>query len=1296
MSNFLKQQRARGIQTTATLISLFFCYRGLSGVTFSVTPSVVGSQDAGTITLSITGLTNGETVVVQKFLDANTNGVIDSGDTLWQQFQLQDGQASIIGGVTNVNVPGDTDSTGAQITAALHFPSSDFSQNMIGEYAFRLSSPNGHFTPVTRFFVITNVPSLQTITGSVVNSGTNVPNAVVIIFAGPRPGQNSPGNPLGGVVANSAGNYAFPAPVGTYMLLPFKSNYLASISTVVVSNGANTIANLTLTNATQSIVGKVADAASNSIGLPALFLHGSANGFFATAFSDPNGNFTMRVTPGQWGLGAEGLEAQGYLGFASANFAIDTTSGSSNGVIIPYPKATALFYGSVKDGQNRPLAGVDISSHDITAQHHQNVITDANGTYVAGALGGPAWSVEIDGGNNAAFSNYLFSQGLNNTNLSPGQAALRNFIALLATNQIAGNVQANGTNIAGVSVQADAVIDTASYRAAANTDSYGHYALNVAGSSWSLSLNCSGPDHSLDGILGSGNYQCPNQQSADLSNSNALVNFYVLTCDNVQITTPNLPDGEVDLYYDVFLAAAGCSSSFIWSLNSGSLPPGFQFTSGGHIYGTPTNSGTFYCSVRATDSGNHIADKALSLVIAPSRRPANSSPTVLSNRQFQLTLNGNPGASYAIQASTNLLNWRTVHYTNSPSSLFDFIDADAPAFSRRFYRTLILSDIPPEVIESASQTISASGGTIILPNRSSATILPGFFTADSLVTLSLLSSLPNQPASGSLASVGPVLSLSFATTNTSTTPQDIGFVLNFSNSNGAAFEGSAPLGQIMLPQVDDVPAEGIFLGLPGDADLPSGTATITFPADKFHTFVSSVHHSNSPRGLFSPSTVAGMVILNIALAKVPICPKPSLPQWLYWNGSGFTGNAPGLDPTKKTILFVHGIFSDVQHAFGGRVNEIMAAGCYEQALGFNYDWPASMLDGGAQLAAFLNYLYRQRGLTNVDIEAHSFGVPVSLYAAAVTTMPVRQMILLGGPINGTPLTAKKENIATLLSLLSVECINGRSLKQLENSPFIIDATPGSAALTKIRNLFPSDSIKVIQVAGNKPVYSRAPDYLADMVAKSVFGLAPNDGVIPVSSALALPTSVTNQQFHLGHTQLETDPGVIQFTSQSLHGNAAQNLLGIWSGTWAGTSSFQSNSMPISGTWSVDLRQVAYHDEVADAAWGTFQFAGNSYYWEGDGFGAPHEITFSEQGELSGEPCLYHVPGGCQMRRLMFCHILSSVVSVNAGFCCLSITMNAPTGTVTGDESTLWTEFWAIPDNTHSQSDAILTGSHQGP
>ena len=272
-------------------------------VTFSVTPSAVSNTYNGTITLQVTGLTNGETIVVQKFLDANTNSVVDASDWLVQQFSLTDSQAGMaIGGIVNSNVPGDADATAGQITAQLNFQNGDFMQNVAGQYAFKLSSPGGHFAPITDLFSVTNVPYAQKFTGNVVSNrtSTTLPNAMVLLFGPPRPGKNGPGGPpLAGAMANNAGNYTIPAPPGTYMVVAFKGNYLGDFSMppiLTLGSGQTLTTNLTLTNATSSISGSLVDANNSGMGLPGILLSANANsGLMGVGFTDSNGNFTLGV-----------------------------------------------------------------------------------------------------------------------------------------------------------------------------------------------------------------------------------------------------------------------------------------------------------------------------------------------------------------------------------------------------------------------------------------------------------------------------------------------------------------------------------------------------------------------------------------------------------------------------------------------------------------------------------------------------------------------------------------------------------------------------------------------------------------------------------------------------------------------------------------------------------------------------------------------------------------------------------------------------------------------------------------
>src|SRR5580658_9480071 len=171
-------------------------------VSLSVSPAVVGDTYGGPITLQIDGLTNEEKVVIKKYLDVNANGVIDSNDLMVLDFQLTSGQAGamVIGGVTNVNVPFNSNTKTNAITATMNFQDGDICQSFIGQYLFELSSPSGQ---ATSLLTVTNSPYAQKITGAVVTgtSDTVVPNAIVILF---QPSGSSSLQAVAGAVANNA------------------------------------------------------------------------------------------------------------------------------------------------------------------------------------------------------------------------------------------------------------------------------------------------------------------------------------------------------------------------------------------------------------------------------------------------------------------------------------------------------------------------------------------------------------------------------------------------------------------------------------------------------------------------------------------------------------------------------------------------------------------------------------------------------------------------------------------------------------------------------------------------------------------------------------------------------------------------------------------------------------------------------------------------------------------------------------------------------------------------------------
>lgn len=715
------------------------CQAASGAVTFTVSPNTVSNTFKGLITLQINGVTTGDTVVLRKYLDADTNSVVDSKDTLVQQFNLTDGQAGqVIGGVTNGNVPGDLDVTNGAITAKLNFPNGDFTQNLNGKYLYVLSSPVGHFSPITNAFTVTNFPYAQKFTGNVVSNSTatTLPNSIILLFPPPRAGHNGPGQPVGGCVANNSGGYSIMAPAGTYTLVAFRSNYLGSFQTAPVltlGSGVTLNTNLSLLVATSSISGTLVDATNNAIKLPGIFMPvESTNHEVASVYSDTNGNFTARVNAGAWSLGSDdsGLIVHGYVGYQNGT----NVNAGASGVILPFPKANVLFYGSVKDNLGNPFAGIDVNDNDTTSNlYSMDGYTDTNGNYFVGALGSGSsdpWQIGVSGESTSILTNYIISQPPadqnGGTNLTPGLAVPQDFTLILATNTISGNVKDTSNNpITNVQVFAYTTISGVSYQTQANTDNSGNYSENVANGTWSVNLSCGGGQNSLPT-----NYQCPNSVMVTISNNNAVTNFVVQVCNGVTITTASpLPFGETNAYYNQFLQASSCNPNFTWMQTAGSLPPGLTLFTNGVISGTPTTPGTYGFTVQVTDGNSAMTNQVFSLSISNGVQITTTSLPDGTNGvsySHQLTaINGQPpytwtNTSGSLPANLTLSPGGLISGTVQTTGTFDFTvqatDVMGGYAIQPLSLTLISTNVPPPLaISTASGQIfvfyPASAGT---------------------------------------------------------------------------------------------------------------------------------------------------------------------------------------------------------------------------------------------------------------------------------------------------------------------------------------------------------------------------------------------------------------------------------------------------------------------------------------------------------------------------------------------------------------------------------------------------------
>jgi hypothetical protein len=676
------------------LSASFVCQNASAAINLTITPSAVSNTYNGKITLQVTGISSGSTVVIQKFLDANTNNIIDASDYLVQQYSLTDGQASVFHdgatAVTNVNVPGDTDgAANGSITAVFNFQNGDFSQNFVGKYLYKVSSSSGNFTNT---FTITNFPFGQSFTGTIFsnNTATVVSNAVVLLFQ-PSGGGNL--NPVGGGVANNSGVYSIAAPPGTYLLAAVRSNYMANISTApVLTLGSTTIStNLTLTNATQSISGRIVDSVNSSIGLPGLLmpLESTTNDFLAVSYTDTNGNFKVGTRPDLWRVQNDdgSLIVHGYVSLQNS-VKTNTAGGSVSGITNSLPKGTAIFYGRVTDIFGNPMANIDIGTYDSNSLYESDGYTDTNGYYVTVALaglGGDLWWVGYNGNpTDYVFSQPAFDQN-GGTNFSVGQAIMANFTGILATNFISGNVQFNGTNLMNLGVNATATISNVFFQVHTDTDTNGNYSFNVPNATWDVSLNCGTGNDSLGNILGGASYSCPNDQFPVISGNNSTNNFVVPSCNSVQITTPGLlPAGQAGSSYDQFLQASSCNPSFTWSVvDPQDLPPNLVLETTGELHGPLTTAGTNTFTVQVVDGSSNTTNQLFTLVVNSNPNPPPSVSISSATGGQVIVYYPESGSNYVLQTTTNLVTGPWVPATNGVQVIaLTFSNSSHTAFFR--------------------------------------------------------------------------------------------------------------------------------------------------------------------------------------------------------------------------------------------------------------------------------------------------------------------------------------------------------------------------------------------------------------------------------------------------------------------------------------------------------------------------------------------------------------------------------------------------------------------------------------
>jgi pimeloyl-ACP methyl ester carboxylesterase len=300
-----------------------------------------------------------------------------------------------------------------------------------------------------------------------------------------------------------------------------------------------------------------------------------------------------------------------------------------------------------------------------------------------------------------------------------------------------------------------------------------------------------------------------------------------------------------------------------------------------------------------------------------------------------------------------------------------------------------------------------------------------------------------------------------------------------------------------------------------------GTTTPFVVAGTFDASAATVA-IDLPMSLLLNATQVDAFVATDAPATTPAA-SPYGPR--YWNGTSWSQTGT-IDPTKRTLVFIHGIFSSVETAFPCAAT-ILAAGGYQQGVGFDYDWTQPPATEGPLFQTYLQQLQTAK-LTSFDIEAHSYGTLITLDALPAVASAVPHVVLLGGPLplEGTPI-ASSYLMTPILGILAAAYLeNPSAIYDAFESGMVASLEPSSPSMQQILAGLDhmSASPRIIEVAGTK-------EYDAEgYLPVSLYVTLPWDGV--VEQIAANETDIPNATaaaYPFVHTDLPcASPQIIQY------------------------------------------------------------------------------------------------------------------------------------------------------------------------
>jgi pimeloyl-ACP methyl ester carboxylesterase len=406
---------------------------------------------------------------------------------------------------------------------------------------------------------------------------------------------------------------------------------------------------------------------------------------------------------------------------------------------------------------------------------------------------------------------------------------------------------------------------------------------------------------------------------------------------------------------------------------------------------------------------------------------------------------------------------------------------------------------------------AGQGGTLVLPSGTSVVFPPGSLGADVTVSLSQdVAATPAIPVRGWASAPG---TMTVAFSNGVSQPRGVQnpphIILTLAYDKNAA-------PQILLAQ-----APVIEVSSPG-GKVARISADATFDGAK-----GLMSAQVSPAQIAGATKITMYAAVDAGVGTVHYGPRYWYPAQNIWSTTPFA-----VDPAKRTIVMVHGIFSSVETAFPCE-QTLLEAGAYTQALGLDYDWTQPPGMEAPLLASLINAL----PVSTVDIEAHSYGTVITLAALPQISKKIGHVVLLGGPLplHGAP-QADPGYLRDLL-LLGVWIAYPSEVHKASKSGMIAALATNSKAMQAIWSGLQRISLPpFVQVAGGSPLSEEVNSYPVYALYKILYGATINDGVVEQQSATQQFAHTMSTTFLSDdHLQLECDdPSIISYVGSLVH------------------------------------------------------------------------------------------------------------------------------------------------------------------